>query len=214
MTVDQALRSEPRRSRKARVTLRAVVARIPPSTTMPAAVLVMLMFVGAGTARAESATPRFGASVPNRAAVAQAEAAAHRTGEARVIVTLRMGFTPLGDLAQPARATYRRGLARRQDDVAGLMREGHVTERFATVPLLAITAPAQDISALAASPKVADVRLDQLVAPSVDSTDVVGAPALAKRGITGKGQTVAVIDSGVDSSHPFLAGRVVDEACF
>jgi subtilisin family serine protease len=33
-------------------------------------------------------------------------------------------------------------------------------------------------------------------------------------GARGAGQAVAILDTGVDSAHPFLAGRVVSEACF
>src|SRR4029078_10523763 len=30
----------------------------------------------------------------------------------------------------------------------------------------------------------------------------------------GTGTVVAILDTGVDASHPFLAGKVIDEACF
>jgi subtilisin family serine protease len=33
-------------------------------------------------------------------------------------------------------------------------------------------------------------------------------------GYSGAGQTIAILDSGVDKTHPFLAGKVVSEACF
>lgn len=33
-------------------------------------------------------------------------------------------------------------------------------------------------------------------------------------GFTGSGQVVAVLDTGVDSAHPFLSGKVVEEACY
>ena len=33
-------------------------------------------------------------------------------------------------------------------------------------------------------------------------------------GIHGAGWTVAILDTGVDKSHPFLAGKVVSQACF
>jgi hypothetical protein len=35
-----------------------------------------------------------------------------------------------------------------------------------------------------------------------------------ERGYTGDGQTIAVLDTGVDGTHPFLAGKVVEEACY
>jgi subtilisin family serine protease len=33
-------------------------------------------------------------------------------------------------------------------------------------------------------------------------------------GLTGAGQTIAVLDTGTHTSHPFLAGKVVEEACY
>ena len=32
--------------------------------------------------------------------------------------------------------------------------------------------------------------------------------------LTGAGKTIAVLDTGVDRFHPFLGGRVVEEACY
>ncbi len=41
-----------------------------------------------------------------------------------------------------------------------------------------------------------------------ETVALVGAAGLHRRGVTGRGQTVVVIDRGVDPGHPFLAGRV------
>ena len=39
-------------------------------------------------------------------------------------------------------------------------------------------------------------------------------PSARSLGWTGTGQTVAVIDTGVDRNHPWIGGHVVAEACF
>ena len=46
------------------------------------------------------------------------------------------------------------------------------------------------------------------------SSPLVQASEMWTAGYTGSGQVIAVLDTGVDRMHPFLSGKVVEEACY
>ncbi|NRQ36486.1 S8 family serine peptidase [Nonomuraea sp. NN258] len=63
--------------------------------------------------------------------------------------------------------------------------------------------------------RVQAVYKDELSVASLDaSTQLIRSDRANESGWTGKGTTVAVLDTGIDRDHPFFAGRIVDEACF
>src|SRR3990172_8302689 len=70
--------------------------------------------------------------------------------------------------------------------------------------------PAAYLGALPLEPWVDRIEEDEPVYAVVDeSAALVGAPALWDMGYTGKGVKLAIIDTGIDASHPDFAGRIV-----
>ncbi|MEN8218498.1 MAG: S8 family serine peptidase [Pseudomonadota bacterium] len=64
-------------------------------------------------------------------------------------------------------------------------------------------------------PQVASIQLDKQRKLSLDkSIPHIQADAVHARPYTGKGVTVAVLDTGIDTDHPDLADSIVAQHCF
>jgi len=83
------------------------------------------------------------------------------------------------------------------------------------LPLLALEVSPRELAELAEAPDVLAIEADRQNSPSLSqSTPRVGADVTAAAGWDGTGSAVVILDTGVESSHPFLGGRVVADACF
>jgi subtilisin len=134
-----------------------------------------------------------------------------------VIVGLNVAFTPEALLGAAETLAQRASIARAQSGVLGRMLRANPSSvrRFAYIPFLALEVDEPDLQALAVSPDVNDIEIDAVAAPSLaESTPLIGATRAWSAGSTGAGWEIAVLDTGVDSTHPFLSGKVISEACF
>ncbi len=138
--------------------------------------------------------------------------------EVRVLVRMALPEAPSKARGMSRETGRRERIARAGRRVAerlGRRGSARVVRRFSDVPWMALAADASAVAALRASPDVTYVGLDRLERISLlESTPLIGATKLNQEGLRGKGWSIAIIDTGVDASHPFLGGRVVREACF
>ncbi len=144
-------------------------------------------------------------------------------GRVPVIVTLRHAGPPASHSDRAGLALHRQSLRRVQDRVVKRIKGDRPApekvqgfKRFRYTPGFAFHAAPDELEALFQDPDVVDIVEDKAVPPSLrESVPLVGADRNGHYdGYSGLGQVVAVLDTGVDASHPFLRDKVVSDACY
>ncbi|MBI2703859.1 MAG: S8 family serine peptidase [Actinobacteria bacterium] len=150
-----------------------------------------------------------------------AKLATSNPATARVLVGLRVDSTlaPSEAAAQSpaAIADYQSQIATAQANVTNAI-EGAgatVTRRYTSVPAVAMTVDATALDRLRTLPGIDSVTLDEAVPPTLaQSVPLIQGTVAQAAGYNGSGWSVAILDTGIDKTHPFLSGKVVAEACF
>ncbi|HRY45057.1 MAG TPA: S8 family serine peptidase [Thermoanaerobaculia bacterium] len=125
-----------------------------------------------------------------------------------VLATLRLPAEALALGAGSPRAGARTALQAR---LAGELETDYapfgvrVEQAFAYVPVLVLRAPRKAVAALAGDPRIERVRPNGRVrALDAEGEGLMRVPELRAAGVDGAGVTIAVLDSGIDYTHPEL----------
>lgn len=142
-------------------------------------------------------------------------------GSVRVIVSLqteqagRMAFDAMSEQSKQA------VIAQTQDALLaemGLTRSASGVKRYTSFPALALELNSEQLEIVQQSGLVTHVHEDRWREPSLfEGTTNIGmreATGAWAAGADGEGQVVVILDSGVAATHPYLAGKVVREACY
>jgi subtilisin family serine protease len=140
-----------------------------------------------------------------------------KTGTVPVIVKVRAAFRPEGQISSAAERLAQRSVIKETQDrlLAGLRYVPASLKRYESIPYLAVIVDSYGLAQLQSSAEVLDLNSDKaLKLATRESLPLIKATKAWAGGYMGTGETVAILDSGVDKTHSDLSDKVVAEACF
>lgn len=141
----------------------------------------------------------------------------NKEGKVPIIIRLDVPFTPEGLLTKQEIQRQRQKIQKAQNNLLSVLALQNVTaiKRYQYIPFLAMHVNSATLTLLKTSQYVLNVVKDKAQPPSLmDSIPLIGADKAWASGFTGEGYTIGILDTGVDTDHPFFDNRIVDQACF
>ena len=140
-------------------------------------------------------------------------------GEIRVIVNLELGLEHDVSFDEVSIDEQMMIIQSAQEEFVRELYGGLDTDdtlhNFKYVPAIAMTIDRETLRLIQDSSRVNSIVEDVPLFPTLArSIPVIGADKVWDMGYSGQGQTIAILDTGVDNGHPMFAGKIVDESCF
>jgi subtilisin len=142
---------------------------------------------------------------------------ARKRGTVSVIIKLRAPFRPEGQISSAVETLAQRSVIEEaQDQMLSWLRYVPSTlKKYEYIPYIAASVDLTGLEQIQSSSEALDISGDEPMRLTLsESLYRVGAPRAWAGQFKGTGKTIAVLDSGVDKNHSWLAGKVVSEACY
>ena len=141
-----------------------------------------------------------------------------RRAEVRVIVRLKAAFSPQAEMRGAIEAKAQRFEIGRVRGAVLANLNGYdpgTVRNMDFLPYMAVSVNSTGLESLRASSEVIDIQEDTIYRHALaQSVPFIGGTNAWASGYTGAGQVVAILDTGVEKTHPMLTGKVVSEACY
>ncbi len=119
-------------------------------------------------------------------------------------------------------AARTQGIKQRQEELISKLNLQHINKvkQFKTIPFIALDVDENSLEQLLQSDEVLSITEDRLNYPSlINSIPYISADFVWNENYTGNNQSVAILDTGIESDHSFfsdpnIGSRIIAEACY